>query len=642
MENKDLFAPPTKEELDMFAAPTADELMSLGITKPKSTLETIKETAADVGRGVLSGLTLGGLEEIIAGGKALTSQEKDDFSTLYKKYLEIEEQKEREAEERSPTASLVGEIGGSLLPAIFTGGAGLAVSGGRAAAKLGGKELLKAAGKAALAEGALGVAGGAAAGALSSEGGLIGATEEEKQKLMEDIGSGALTGGVFGGALGAAGPLVRSGFEKTKGWAKKQLGTTLLGEEILTAKEMGEQGKGFITKTSRQARDVEKTTAINDIVNDALKIEEAAAQEFKAPLQRASELKAVVSVPLDVDPEKGITEVNFFLQQGEKGIANRLKDMADNGLDPYAAYELRKDIKDAAQRDSKLLSIAEELVPQIDDAIENSLQNPSIKEVLTSENLPTSFKEGLDTYSKVLTATIESITEEGKPVGARRRFFRDLPASNATLFEKTTGLVDRLFLPGTTSEEAVRSLHSKEGGLIPLLTKLAEEKPEELTRVAQRLGFESPEAMKNALVGKIEKTSKESTIKRVIRGERETASGVPSPPGLGEALARKPLVAASNLLGQTERAAKATTEKLTKTKPISLIKNIYDLPETGLRQLADSLEKNSAFSQYAAQLKQAIDAGDNVKKEAILFALMQRPDFRKKVPEAIGMGGENE
>jgi hypothetical protein len=606
----------------------------------KSTLESIGETASDVGRGVLSGLTLGGLEELTAGAKALASEEKDDFSTLYKKYLEVEEQKEKAAKERSPTASLVGEIGGSLLPAFATGGIGLAASGGRAAAQLGGKELLKAAGKAALAEGALGTVGGAVAGGLSSEGGLIGATEEEKEKLLEDVKSGALTGGVFGAALGAGGPLVKAGAEKFKEGGRKLLGSTLLGEEVLVAKEMGEQGKGFTTKASRKARDVEKTTNINEIKDDLLKIENSAAEEFKAPLKRAAELDTKISVPFDVDPEKGIAEANLFLNEGEKKIADRLEAIATDGLDPYSAYELRREIKQAAERNPKLLSVAQDLVPQIDDAIEDSLQDPKVLEVLQAEGLPTSFKEGLDTYSKVLTSTIESITEEGKPIDARRRFFRDLPASEATLFEKTTGLVDRLSLPGTTSEKAIRSIHSEEGGLIPLLNKLAKEKPEELERVAKRLGFENPEAMRDSLVKKIEKTSKESAVKRVIQGEREIASGVPTLGGLSDLLTRKPLVASANILGQAEAAVKKGVAEVSKKQPIAAIKSIYKLPETALRKMATSMESRPAFKQYATQLGQAIDAGDSVKKEAILFALMQRPDFRQMVPSITGMGDE--
>jgi hypothetical protein len=614
--------------------------LSQSILTEKSPLQEVGETALDVGRGVLSGLTLGGLEELTAGAKALTSEEPDDFSTLYKKYLEIEEQKEKAAKERSPTASFVGEIGGSLLPAFVTGGAGLAVSGGRAAAQLGGKELLKAAGKAALAEGALGAAGGAIAGGLSSEGGLIGASEEEKQKLLEDIKSGALTGGVFGAALGAGGPLVKAGAEKFKESGRKLLGSTLLGEEILVAKEMGEQGKGFTTTASRKARDIEKTTNINQIKDDFLKIEDAAAQEFKAPLKRAAELDTKISVPFDIDPEKGIAEANLFLNEGEKTIADRLRAIATDGIDPYSAYILRRDIKQAAERNPKLLSVAQDLVPQIDDAIEDGLQDPKVFEVLQSEDLPTSFKEGLDTYSKVLTSTIESITEEGKPIDARRRFFRDLPASQATLFEKTADLVDHLSLPGTTSEKAIRSIYSKEGGLIPLLNKLAKEKPEELERVAKRLGFETPEAMRDSLVKKIERTSKESAVKRVIIGERETASGVPILRGLSETLARKPLVTSANILGQTQAAVRKGVSELSKTTPISAIKSIYKLPETSLRRLATSMEESPAFKQYATQLGRAIDEGDNIKKEAILFALMQRPDFRQMVPSITGMGDE--
>mgnify|MGYP003334539522 FL=1 len=98
-------------------------------------LEEAGETAADTGRAALSGLTMGGLEELIAGGKAITSSEKEDLATLYRKYLDIEEKKSEEMRQRSPTASLIGEVGGALAPALFTGGTGLLASGGRAAAR---------------------------------------------------------------------------------------------------------------------------------------------------------------------------------------------------------------------------------------------------------------------------------------------------------------------------------------------------------------------------------------------------------------------------------------------------------------------------------------------------------------------------
>ena len=663
MENKDLFAPPTKEELDMFSAPTAEELKSLGIEQPKSTLESIGETASDVGRGVLSGLTMGGLEELTAGAKAITSEEPDDFSTLYKKYLEIEEQKEKAAKERSPTASLVGEIGGSLLPAFATGGAGLAASGGRAAAELGGKELLKAAGKAALAEGALGAAGGAIAGGLSSEGGLIGASEEEKQKLLEDIKSGALTGGAFGAALGAGGPLVRAGAEKLKKSGEELLGSTLLGKQVMRSFKEGTEGKGYITEASGILRKQEEQTGVSNIEKFLLNFEDKAAEEFKEPLQIAGKL----GYNLNLDIDNADEFISGLKKSGASAeLIDRMKGLlkpefdsltqtyAKKSLSPLEAYDLRKELMDEIDENPDLIGYGTRLKEQIDKNIEDIFKQPKIKEYLEKNKLPTSFREGLDTYKDAVKATIESLTEKGKPAtlgvagdvtsplekGARKSRFRDLNAPESTLFTAIQDVVGHLKLPGTTSDAALSSMYSKEGGFKPLLEKLLKDRPEAMERIAQKMGFKDPEKLKNYLIKEIEDQAEKASVRRIIEGERPIGTGVPTLGGLNELLTRKPLVSAANILGQTETAIKKGVSELSKTTPISAIKNIYKLPETSLRKLATSMEESPAFKQYATQLGQAIDAGDNVKKEAILFALMQRPDFRQSVPSMTGMGDE--
>ena len=302
----------------------------------------------------------------------------------------------------------------------------------------------------------------------------------------KDIASGAVSGGVLGAAFGAGAPLVSKGASAAKEAAKKAIGSTLLGEEVIAAKELGEAGKGFITKESRIARNVEKATKVDDIKSDLLKIADNAAEEFKIPLKTADELGSVVQPQFDLDPEEGFKLANFFEEQGETRIAKGLNQLADEGLTPSAAYALRKQIKEAANSNPKLLSPAKDLVSTIDDEIENVIQSDEVQDALEKDLLPTSYKEGLKTYSNVLKSTIESITEKGKPVDARRKFFHDLAASDATLFEKIQELVNKLSLPGTTSEEAIRTIYSKEGGIAPLLDQLIKtEAPDAMTKIGR-------------------------------------------------------------------------------------------------------------------------------------------------------------
>ena len=79
--------------------------------KESDVFDYLGETAKGLAYGVGSGLTLGGLEEILAGAQALTSSEKEDFATLYDKYLKVQQERERRIKEESPYAVMAGELG---------------------------------------------------------------------------------------------------------------------------------------------------------------------------------------------------------------------------------------------------------------------------------------------------------------------------------------------------------------------------------------------------------------------------------------------------------------------------------------------------------------------------------------------------
>lgn len=617
------------------------------LDESKSTLESIGESASDIARGIGSGVTMGGLEEIIAAGQATISPEEDEWSKKYRKFLEIQEQKTKEAEERSPTLMMGGEIAGALAPAFLTGGTALGLTGGRAAAQLGGKELLKAAGKAALVEGAFGAGAGGLTGALTSEEGrLIGSTPEERSKLLEDVKSGALTGGVIGAGMGAASPYVSKGIAAAKQKGSELMDKFLLTREMKTAFGLGEQGKGQISSASRDARYIEKLNAVSNIRDDFNKLEAAAAEEFKAPLRKADEMGS--GIKLDFlstgSKEKGTTaEADFFRSHGKKEIADILDSRkiqvpgalipdVSNDLNLTEAYNLRKKIKEAANLNPELEEKAKLIVAQLDDRIEAAIKDPKVQQQLKQSGLPLSYRQGLSTYSDILTATTESITEKGKAIDSRRRFFHDLPSEQATLEDRITDVVDKLELPGTTSEEARRALISEEGGLIPLLSELTKHNPEQVNRVAQRLGFKNMDDFKTNIVDKFHKASSEAVSSRVTQGEREIASGFQ----IGDLLSRKPLVWGSNLVGQAKYYTKDFAKQLAETAPGKFSSYVYNMPENKLRSISTRYYEDPKYGKYAKQLANALDAEDNVKKQAVLFALIQQPDFRNKLPDMIG------
>lgn len=606
--------------------------------KPKSTLESIGESASDIARGVGSGITMGGLEELIAAGQATFSSGEDEWSKKYRKFLEIQEQKTKEAEERSPTLMMGGEIVGSLAPALLTGGTALGLTGGRAAAQLGGKQLLKAAGKAALVEGAFGTGAGGLTGALTSEEGrLIGSTPKERSKLWEDIKSGALTGGVIGAGMGAASPYAGKVIKAAKEKGSEAMDKFLLTGEMKTAFELGEQGKGQITKKQRNLRLGEKKQAVSFFKEALLTAEDVTADQFKKPLSVASEMGAVVK-PTETNINRFGKASDLFRSFGYEDVADELISISVDGVSPSKAYQLRSKLKDLSSQNNQFGGFIQPLIKNIDDQIENSLQTDAIQEALIENNLSTSYKKGLKTYSDFLKSTIEAILEEGRPPDARGKFFYDLDSRNKKLYDQLDYVVSHLELPGTTSEAARNSLLNEEGGMVPMLSKMIKDDPETLNRIAQETGerlgisFKDANDFKTKLVNKMHRASTEAVTSRVTQGEREIASGI----GIGDLLSRKPLVWGSNLVGQAKYYTKDFAKQLSETAPGKFSSYVYNMPENKLRSISTRYYEDPKYGKYAKQLATALDAGDNVKKQAVLFALIQQPDFRNKLPDMIG------
>lgn len=581
----------------------------------KSTLESISETASDVGRGVLSGLTMGGLEELKAGGKALLSDEKDDLSTLYKKYLEIEEQKEKEARERSPTASLVGEIGGSLLPAIATGGAGLIASGGRAAAQLGGKELLRAAGKGALAAGLTGAVQGGVTGALSStEGGLIGASEEEKEQLLKDIKSGAVTGGVLGGTLGAGGPLVSGAIQKTK----EELIKYPLMKEIAHAVKMGKEGLGFLQEKASRVVLKKEEEGISTLAKKLHKMDQLAAKKITDPLEQATFDQVKVPM-LRSEP---FNALSLEIEKKQPELALNIRRLASGQANPIEAHEIRNTIK---QMGPEYRELENEIKSAIDRAVPG-------------------YKDNLKNFSKFREATSESLIKKGTSTELRDTWLSDVTKPKEGLLAAVEDTVQKLKFPGVESKDALAAMYSEEGGMIPLLNKLKDSSyGAELDDLSKKAGFGGAANMINSLKNKFEDKALESATIRSALGGRPEQEGLNQ---LRVSWTRKPLVIGANIAGQAKKMSKDTFDAISKAtpniikSPIQAGKNVYDFPEKILDQIADTLIGRAGYSSYGKSLKDALSKGDNVKKEAILFALMQRPDFRESIPSMIGIEEE--
>lgn len=203
---------PSPDQLQTSSVP-AENLptpQSLGYTPPQAPGSDLE----DVARGAAQGLTLNSADEIQGAIQAARhldlknlvenkSDELNKLKKLYRQYQKASEQEYLNSAKRSPYLYGAGQIAGVIAPAVLTGGTEALAAGGAKAASSGLASSLPSI----LEAGAKGAAIGATAGAMGSEGGIIGATPQEQQQLTSEASQGAIAGGALGGAGAAIGNL---------------------------------------------------------------------------------------------------------------------------------------------------------------------------------------------------------------------------------------------------------------------------------------------------------------------------------------------------------------------------------------------------------------------------------------------------
>lgn len=204
------FRLPTEEEKQKYLQQDFEHGFTLPSEEEKSKYVSPEEssTVSDLATGAAQGLTFGFSDELLAALKAAketaVSKEKGlkDLPALYRQYQQLEQEKVRRAKEASPYAYFAGELGGGVLPALFTGGGTAAARGAAAAAET--ATFLPSVVRGAK----LGAGYGALAGAGTSEAGI-----EDTGEFAKEVGKGALGGATFGAVAGAAGDLTKKAIE---------------------------------------------------------------------------------------------------------------------------------------------------------------------------------------------------------------------------------------------------------------------------------------------------------------------------------------------------------------------------------------------------------------------------------------------
>lgn len=260
----------------------------------------------DLGRGMVQGVTFGFGDEIAggleAGADLLTGNTTlDKLKDAYQKHRDESRTLYKQAEERSPIASTVGNIAGGIAPALLTAGSSTAVQGAGALSRI------AAGAKAGLGAGALGGLGTSEADTIAGD--LSNAAEGAKM--------GALFGGAISGGVEAA--------KGVKGAAKKVgsfLNETTLAKDIKGAFNFGDEGQNLVTAKGLQSVE---DTARKEGENLALNAR-SSLQKAGNKIKEATELADKMGI--NVNTSEGINMLKKYVADSVNSIDDRARDNA--------------------------------------------------------------------------------------------------------------------------------------------------------------------------------------------------------------------------------------------------------------------------------------------------------------------------
>jgi hypothetical protein len=181
-----------------------------------------EEKPTERARAAAQGALLGFSDELFAGLQAPFGE--GSMSQNYEAALKNERDVLKQYRQDYPISSAAYEIGGAILPAVFTGGAAAPAAATRTAAVVGG-----------LARGALsGAKTGAVYGFGTGEGGAL--------DRAANMGVGALTGAGLGGALGTIGGTLKGSGGALMNWVRNKMGNRIAGVVSKEVQRLAEQG----------------------------------------------------------------------------------------------------------------------------------------------------------------------------------------------------------------------------------------------------------------------------------------------------------------------------------------------------------------------------------------------------------------
>lgn len=638
-----------------------EELLAGRVSLPKT------EASAAL-RGAIQEGTLGLADEIGAGVSTFVDDFTDpnapkDLSGLldkYKSYRDVSRKENKELEEMFPKSYTAGQIAGGVLPALFTGGVGVAAQ----AAKQGGKELAKLGAK-------VGAKYGAAQGAGRSEAEIL---EGDIAGLAGDVASEALLGGAVGGALPLAGKAAKGAASKAGELLKRIPGVESgykLGKEGIsnTYESLMKEFRGVSKTLSNKIREglkkegVAKAEALE--LADAIGISLNAGDPVDTAIEKAMNLKNVPEAErarfttflqklVGEDPELGkqIAKIDQlrakqieraaregFELEGTEQIGKRIEDVVPDssvqGTLLGTEDVLRKTTEEGEEVTKKLLNLqtlADDLnIPDIDvqDLTPTQMED-LIKQVNKFAN------PGKKTNPTEVEVVARNLAGELRKLANKASQGTSVEGANKNI----AAILDAIKQSGMRGKVSSTVADAAEGSGARFLREEQERQLQKKLMDASQFGDVDVESLFSRLK---EVDPKFSQIEERTRLLKDAMTIAQSGEGSASTSARALIGGAQKMAALASNVAGKTARKLEGASPSKVLletgKAVREASPESIQNLLTKIESTPAYQVYAPALQNALNATTDASRKLIMFGLHQQPAFREML-RSMGAGAE--
>lgn len=652
--NKDIFAPPSKEELMMFAPPSKEELALH--SAPKSVDDDLSAMGGDSGAAIMKQLTgkdyqgvappsqwnaygtgalQGGtfglsdemgamvdtaiahpIDSMVAAGKMIGGKPAD-LSSLLPKYREFQKQREsanKQVQQAEPAAYLSGEvtggIGSTIMTPEITGGSKLLGLAGKYGSKVipGVDTFLagKAAGTGAkiLGKGVANAIEAAPAGGAYGFGTSEKTVEGDPLGLAKDVGTGIEYGSALGAGVGMG---IESGKQSLISLSKmaknkdyfRQLQAAFelkkpLGDSSTqneTARLPGEYAEDM------QSRVKNTRSVLGEDINNSL----TSNSDIKVNADKELEkIKQEVMDKFTADPELLKTldpsTRNLFAQLGQGGFGD---------MNPATAHKLKNqfyNLSSVLDRSSSPLAYdAQKLGNRAAQAIDGKLKS-----------VVPDYAEAANNWQEFHTKIPETITSKGKPEEIRSTFYGDLKNPDEKIYDTTESMLKGAQLSGTDAaknratfdklHENILGLEQSHPAVADVFTQgdTAEGYFQKLQKQADQLAMLRQAGGKDPEVHPDIFTKGYETASKMLTGSKA------------------PTIGLANKVGM-----------MSQSSTVKMGAKLYNTSNDALLTFAQKLKSNPGTGYVGESLEKALMNKDDIAKNAVLFRMLQDPYYRK-------------